>query len=111
MKGFRLVSSDPDHHPQADYETHIRDRKKTEARFEAASKGVLDYQKTAYRSSVGDLDVPAYLFQPLQKRGPAGHAALVWVHGGVHSNLSETMFPFIREHKSLQKAIEVFNRI
>ena len=46
----------------------------------------MDYQKITYRSSVGDLDIPAYLFQPLQKRGAKGHAAMVWVHGGVHGN-------------------------
>jgi dipeptidyl aminopeptidase/acylaminoacyl peptidase len=47
---------------------------------------VLDYRKITYRSSVGDLDIPAYVFQPLEKRGPRGHAAMVWVHGGVHGN-------------------------
>ena len=48
-------------------------------------------------SSIGDLDIPAYLFQPLQKRGAKGHAALVWVHGGVHGDWSITMWPFVKE--------------
>jgi dipeptidyl aminopeptidase/acylaminoacyl peptidase len=43
------------------------------------------------------MDIPAYLFQPLQKRGPKGHAAMVWVHGGVHGNWGITMFPFVKE--------------
>ena len=51
----------------------------------------------SYRSSVGDLDIPAYLFQPLNKRGAKGHAALIWVHGGVHGNWGITMWPFVRE--------------
>ena len=51
----------------------------------------------SYRSSVGDLDIPAYLFQPLVKKGPREHAALVWVHGGVHGNWGLTMFPFVKE--------------
>ena len=57
----------------------------------------MDFQKVTYRSSVGDLDIPAYLFQPLKKRGPKGHAAMVWVHGGVHGNWGVNMFPFVKE--------------
>ncbi|MBE3099038.1 MAG: S9 family peptidase, partial [Planctomycetes bacterium] len=60
-------------------------------------KGTIDFKKVSYRSSIGDLDVPAYLFQPIQKRGPKGHAAMVWVHGGVHGNWGITMFPFVKE--------------
>jgi hypothetical protein len=51
---------------------------------------VLDYRKVTYRSSVGDMDIPAYVYQPLDKRGARGHAALIWVHGGVHGNWTET---------------------
>ena len=43
------------------------------------------------------MDIPAYLFQPLKTRGPRGHAAMVWVHGGVHGNWGINMFPFVRE--------------
>ena len=43
------------------------------------------------------MDIPAYLFQPLKKRGPGGHAAMVWVHGGVHGNWGINMFPFVRD--------------
>ena len=57
----------------------------------------MDFKKVSYRSSVGDMDIPAYLFQPLKKRGPKGHAAMVWVHGGVHGNWGVGMFPFVRE--------------
>jgi dienelactone hydrolase len=58
---------------------------------------VLDYSKITYRSSVGDMDIPAYVYQPLEKRGARGHAALIWVHGGVHGNWTENYWPFIRE--------------
>jgi dipeptidyl aminopeptidase/acylaminoacyl peptidase len=61
------------------------------------TRGVVDYSKVTYRSSVGDMDIPAYLFQPLKKRGPKGHAAMVWVHGGVHGNWGITMWPFVKE--------------
>jgi dipeptidyl aminopeptidase/acylaminoacyl peptidase len=57
----------------------------------------MDFQKVRYRSRLGDMDVPAYLFQPLQKRGARGHAAMVWVHGGVHGNWGTSMFPFVKE--------------
>jgi dipeptidyl aminopeptidase/acylaminoacyl peptidase len=79
------------------FERDIEEKKKTHARFAEASKGVMDFEKVTYRSSVGDLDIPAYLFQPLTKRGPRGHAAIIWVHGGVHGNMDTLYFPFIKE--------------
>jgi len=92
------VSTDPkDHAPAYDFGRDVAEKAKTDARYAEASKGVMDFSKITYRSSVGDLEIPAYLFQPLQKRGPRGHAALVWVHGGVHSNWGIAMFPFVKE--------------
>ena len=91
------VSNAHDDHPRANFEAQIKQRLATEARFTEVAKGVLDYQKVSYRSSVGDMDIPAYLFQPLQPQGPGAHAALVWVHGGVHGRQEENMWPFIRE--------------
>src|SRR5947209_3886273 len=92
------VSDDPEdislgHNFQRD----IEEKQKTDARFAEASRGVMDFQKVSYRTSVGDLDIPAYLFQPLNKRGPKGHAAMVWVHGGVHGNMDLLYFPFIKD--------------
>jgi dipeptidyl aminopeptidase/acylaminoacyl peptidase len=92
------VSNDPaDHALGHNYQRDIENKAKTDARFAEVSKGVLDFQKVKYRSSVGDLDIPAYLFQPLTRRGPRGHAAMVWVHGGVHGNMDTLYWPFIRE--------------
>jgi dipeptidyl aminopeptidase/acylaminoacyl peptidase len=92
------VSNNPDDHSLGrDFQRDIDEKKKVDARFAEASKGLMDFQKVTYRSSVGDLDIPAYLFQPLQKRGPRGHAAMVWVHGGVHGNMGILYFPFIKE--------------
>ncbi len=92
------VSSDPkDHAPGYDFARDAADKARTDARYAEASKGVMDFSKITYRSRVGDLDIPAYLFQPLHKRGARGHAALVWVHGGVHSNWGITMLPFVTE--------------
>ena len=65
------VSTDPkDHSPGRDFERDVRQKADEDARYPALCKGVLDCQKVSYRSSVGDLDVPAYLFQPLNPARP-----------------------------------------
>jgi dienelactone hydrolase len=92
------VSKDPkDQSPGADYQAQAAAREKDAARYPELCKGVIDFSIVKYRTSVGDLDVPAYVFQPVRKRGTKGHAALVWVHGGVHGNWGITMFPFVKE--------------
>ena len=92
------VSKDPkDQSVGHDYQRDIEERVAAEARYPELCKGIIDFTKVSYRSGVGDLDIPAYLFQPLAKRGPKGHAALVWVHGGVHGNWGITYFPFVKE--------------
>jgi dipeptidyl aminopeptidase/acylaminoacyl peptidase len=92
------VSNDPkDHGLGVNFERQVQAKAETDRRYAEVTKGVVDFSKVTYRSSVGDLDVPAYLFQPLKKRGPKGHAALIWVHGGVHGDWSITMWPFVKE--------------
>jgi dipeptidyl aminopeptidase/acylaminoacyl peptidase len=91
------VSNRHEDHPLANYEAHIAQRQRTDSIFEARSRGVLDYSKVTYRSSVGDMDIPAFVYQPLEKRGRNGHPALIWVHGGVHGRWTENYWPFIRE--------------
>jgi dipeptidyl aminopeptidase/acylaminoacyl peptidase len=91
------VSNRPEDHPWSDWERAIALKKATDSTFAARSKGVLDYSKIKYRSRIGDMDIPAYVFQPLQKRGARGHAAMVWVHGGVHGNWDTNYWPFIKE--------------
>ena len=92
------VSKDPAHQSLgADFQRDVDARVAAEARYPELCKGIVDFQKVSYRSSVGDLDIPAYLFQPIAKQGPKAHAAMVWVHGGVHGNWPITMFPFVKE--------------
>ena len=91
------VSNDPAHHPQRDHAADVNAKAAADKRHAEVAQGVLDFQKVTYRSSIGDLAIPAYLFQPLKKRGTKGHAALVWVHGGLHGNWALTMWPFVRE--------------
>jgi len=91
------VSNRPEDHPPANYQRNAAAKARTDSVFAARARGVVDYHKITYRSSVGDLNIPAYVFQPLKKRGPGGHAALIMVHGGVHSNMTNNYWPFIRE--------------
>jgi dipeptidyl aminopeptidase/acylaminoacyl peptidase len=92
------VSNDPkDQSLGTNYQADIAAREKDAARYPELCKGIIDFKIVKYRSRVGDLDIPAYLFQPIQQRGPKGHAAMVWVHGGVHGNWGITMFPFVKE--------------
>ena len=92
------VSKDPkDHAPGYNFQRDIDAKAAIDKRYEEVTRGVVEYSKVTYRSSVGDMDIPAYLFQPLKKRGAKGHAAMVWVHGSVHGNWGITMWPFVKE--------------
>ncbi|MGH8637383.1 MAG: hypothetical protein ACREUZ_09650, partial [Burkholderiales bacterium] len=65
------VSNRPeDHAGNYDFDRDVKARIETETRYAEASRGVMDFRKVSYRSGVGDMDVPAYLFQPLKTRGP-----------------------------------------
>ena len=91
------VSDRPEDHPQRNFDAQIRDKARTDSIYRARSSGVMDFQKISYKSTADGMTIPAYLFQPLNKRGAKGHAAMVWVHGGVHGDWGETMLPFVRE--------------
>ncbi len=91
------VSDEWEDHPVADYARDMEGKRITDSVYAAVTKGVVDYRKITYRSRADGMEIPAYLFQPLEKRGPRGHAAMVWVHGGVHGNWGTGMWPFVRE--------------
>jgi dienelactone hydrolase len=77
-------------------DTQITRRKAVDSTYAARAKGVMDFRIVTYKSRPDGLEIPAYLFAPLTKK-PEKHAALVWVHGGVHSNWSTDMWPFVKE--------------
>ena len=79
------------------YEVDRARKAERDRTFRDLSDGVLTMKKLVYESKADGLDVPFYVFEPLTLRGPKGHAALVWVHGGVHGDLDPTYFPFIKE--------------
>lgn len=92
------VSKEPkDHAPGYNFQRDIDAKAAIDKRYDEVTRGVVDYKKVTYRSTVGDMDIPAYVFQPLTKGGPKSHAAMVWVHGGVHGNWGITMWPFVKE--------------
>jgi dipeptidyl aminopeptidase/acylaminoacyl peptidase len=91
------VSNDPADHAPRNFERDIAAKARTDSIYAARSRGVMDFSKIKYRSRAGDMDVPAYLFAPTTKRGARGHAAMVWVHGGVHGDWGATMLPFVKE--------------
>jgi dipeptidyl aminopeptidase/acylaminoacyl peptidase len=94
------VSKDTTDLPKLDsagYVRNLADRARIEAAFEKFSQGVMQYEKVSYKSDADGLEIPAYVFSPLKKRGARGHAAMVWVHGYVHGRFDEHFFPFVKE--------------
>ena len=57
----------------------------------------MQMDKITYRSKAGDMDIPAFVFQPLKLRGAKGHPAIVWVHENIRGHLYEHYIPYIRE--------------
>jgi len=91
------VSNKFEDHSRPNFQAAIDAKAREDARYAALCEGIMECTKITYRSGVGDLDIPAYLYQPLNKRGSRGHAAMIWVHGGVHGNWAITYFPFVKE--------------
>jgi len=82
---------------QPDFNQMRRDQAATDRAFRTASEGVMRMDKIVYRSSLGDLDVPAFIFQPLAPAAPKSRPALVWVHENIRGHLYEHYIPFIRD--------------
>ncbi len=80
-----------------DFDRMLRQQAETDRVWRAASAGFMQIEKITYRSRTGDLDVPAFVFQPLEPRGPRAHPALVWVHEDVRGHLYEHYIPYVRE--------------
>ena len=80
-----------------DFDRMAYQQAETDRAWRAASDGRLRLEKITYRSRAGDLDIPAFVFQPLKSRGPRSHPALVWVHEDIRGHLYEHYIPYIRE--------------
>jgi dipeptidyl aminopeptidase/acylaminoacyl peptidase len=75
----------------------LRLQAETDRTWRAAGDGFMQVEKITYRSSKGDVDIPAFVFQPLRLRGTRQHPALVWVHENIRGHLYEHYIPYIRE--------------
>src|SRR6266581_8531415 len=82
---------------QPDFDRLLQQQAETDKAWRAASDGVMQMDKITYRSKVGDMDIPAFVFQPLTVRGPKGHPAIVWVHENIRGHLYEHYIPYVRE--------------
>jgi dipeptidyl aminopeptidase/acylaminoacyl peptidase len=91
------VSNKPEDLPTCNCDRDLANQKEIDATYAARSEGVMDYRKIRYVSPIDGLEIEAHLFAPLHKRGARARAAMVWVHGGVHSSWGTNMFPFVRE--------------
>ena len=91
------VSNDPKDLPKGNFGANETAKAATDSIYAARFKGIIDFQKITYKSRADGEAVPAYLFAPVNKRGVKGHAAMIWVHGGVHGNWDQNMLPFVKE--------------
>src|ERR1700682_633317 len=80
-----------------DFEGMARQQAETDQTWRAASAGFMELEKITSRSSLGDLELPAFLCQPLKVRGAKHHPAIVWVHENIRGHLYEHYIPYIRE--------------
>ncbi len=80
-----------------DFDRLVRQQARTDQAWRAASDGYMRMEKITYRSRSGDLDIPAFVFQPLNERPRRRRPALVWVHEDIRGHLYEHYIPYIRE--------------
>jgi dipeptidyl aminopeptidase/acylaminoacyl peptidase len=88
-------AQNPDRTP--DFDRMTKQQAETDAAWRDAAQGFMQFEKITYRSSAGDIDVPAFIFQPLRLRGPKSHPAIVWVHENIRGHLYEHYIPYVRE--------------
>jgi dipeptidyl aminopeptidase/acylaminoacyl peptidase len=87
----------PSQNRPPDFEAMARQQAETDRTWRAASTGFMELEKITYRSSLDDLEIPAFVFQPLKVRGARRHPAIVWVHENIRGHLYEHYIPYIRE--------------
>src|SRR3954470_24833864 len=92
----RATATQPAGDGTSDAECSNGARKTVDSTWRAnATKFKYTYEKVTWKSDVDGLDIPAAIIAPLNKSKK--YPTLVWVHGGVHSQWSMEMFPFVTE--------------
>ena len=79
------------------FERMLRDQATTDAIWRTASDQVMRIEKIAYRSQIDGLEIPAFVFQPLEPAANRTRPALVWVHENIRGHLYEHFIPYVRE--------------
>jgi len=69
----------------------IASKHKTDSVYAAKAPGNYEFQKVKYKSRVDGLEIPAYLFSPINK-GSGKRATFVWVHPNLHGDWDLSMF-------------------
>lgn len=92
------VSNRPeDHDPNRSHERDMRNKAFTDSVYTARAPGNYRFEKVWYRSRIGDLDIPAYVYRPLGVSAPGTRPVLVWAHGGAHGDWNSVYLPFVIE--------------
>jgi dipeptidyl aminopeptidase/acylaminoacyl peptidase len=82
---------------KAQRDREVENQKLTDAAWRKGSEGVMKMEKITYKSKAGGMTIPAFVFTPLQPRGPKGHPALVWVHPDIRGHVYEYYIPYVQE--------------
>lgn len=79
-----------------DFDRQLKLQASTDRAWRAASEGYMRMEKISYRSA-GELQVPAFVFRPLDEAEPSSRPALVWVHEDIRGHLYEHYIPYVRD--------------
>src|SRR5262245_20223246 len=79
------------------FEAAMQNQAREDDVWRAAAAGKMKFEKTKYKSRVGGMDIPVFVFTPLEVRGPKGHPALVWVHPDIRGHVYPYYIPYVLE--------------
>ena len=79
------------------FDADLQQQAQVDKLWRDASAGFMQMEKTTYKSRVGGMDIPVFVFKPLKLRGAKGHPALVWVHPDIRGRVYEYYFPYVRD--------------
>jgi dipeptidyl aminopeptidase/acylaminoacyl peptidase len=80
---------------QQQFAIQVLDKKLTDLAFYRLAENVMRIEKVRYGGADGMI-IPAYIFTPLQLKGPHSAPAVVVVHGGVHGDMPVEYFPHVK---------------
>ena len=80
-----------------DFGLMLRQQAETDRHWREAGVGAMRMDKIVYRSRADGLEIPAFVFHPLDEAPAASRPALVWVHENVRGHLYEHYIPYVKE--------------